>query len=39
MRFFVGSADVSLEPPDEELPASIATGEEPFRIVGALAGG
>lgn len=39
VRFFVGETDVSLEPPDVALPAAVAAGKEPFRIVGALAGG
>lgn len=39
VRFFAASKDVSHESPDSELPASIATGDEPFMIVGAVAGG
>ncbi len=39
VRFFAAGEDVSHESPDAELPKSIATGAEPFRIVGAVAGG
>jgi len=39
VRFFAAGEDVSHDPPDAALPASIATGEEPFMIVGAVAGG
>ena len=39
VRFFAGARDVSLDPPDTPLPAAVAAGDEPFRIVGALAGG
>ena len=39
VRFFVGTRDASHDPPDEALPDSIATGGEPFRIIGAVAGG
>lgn len=39
VRFFADGEDVSHDPPDAELPASIASGEQPFMIVGALAGG
>ena len=39
VRFFVCGRDVSLDPPDVELPAEIARGDEPFMIVGAVAGG
>ena len=39
VRFFAAGEDVSHESPDTELPPSIASGEEPFMIVGAVAGG
>jgi sulfur-carrier protein len=39
LRFFVCEEDWSLEPPDTPLPEAIAKGEEPFMVVGAVAGG
>jgi hypothetical protein len=39
VRFFVCGRDISLEPVDDELPEEVADGEEPFRVVGAMAGG
>ncbi len=39
LRFFVCGEDLSLEPWDTLLPEKIITGAEPFRIVGAMAGG
>ncbi len=39
VRFFAGGEDVTHESPDSELPSSIATGDQPFMIVGAIAGG
>ena len=39
IRFFACEQDVSLESPDSPLPAAVATGAEPFLVVGALAGG
>jgi molybdopterin converting factor small subunit len=39
LRFFVCEEDWSHEQPDAPLPAAIATGEEPFLVVGAMAGG
>lgn len=39
VRFFAAKQDLSHAPPDEALPESVANGEEPFRIVGAMAGG
>lgn len=39
VRFFAAGEDVSHESPDAELPDSIASGKQPFMIVGALAGG
>jgi hypothetical protein len=39
LRFFACGRDISLEPPDSPLPPAVATGDEPFMIVGAIAGG
>jgi molybdopterin synthase sulfur carrier subunit len=39
VRFFVCGEDVSHEPPDSPLPDAVATGAEPFFIMGAIAGG
>ena len=39
VRFFADCRDISHDPPDEELPESIATGAQPFIIVGAISGG
>jgi hypothetical protein len=39
VRFFACGQDLSHEPPDAPLPDAVATGEEPFRVVGAIAGG
>jgi len=39
VRFFACKEDLSLEPPDTPLPEAIVSGEEPFLIVGAMAGG
>ena len=39
IRFFASGQDFSLEPPDAPLPVAVVTGAEPFRIVGAMAGG
>ena len=39
IRFFACGQDLSLEPLDALLPEEIVMGIEPFRIVGAMAGG
>jgi molybdopterin synthase sulfur carrier subunit len=39
VRFFACREDVSHAVPDAPLPDAIATGAEPFLIVGAIAGG
>jgi sulfur-carrier protein len=39
IRFFACEQDLSHEPPDAPLPDAVAVGEEPFLIVGAMAGG
>jgi sulfur-carrier protein len=39
VRFFACEQDLSLDPPDRALPEAVATGREPFLIIGAMAGG
>ena len=39
VRFFACEQDLSHEPPDAPLPDAVATGAEPFLVVGAMAGG
>ncbi len=39
LRFFVCEEDWSLESPDAPLPEAVASGAEPFFVVGAVAGG
>jgi hypothetical protein len=39
LRFFACEQDLSHDPPDSPLPESVATGSEPFLVVGAIAGG
>ena len=39
VRFFACEQDLSHEAPDAPLPDPVATGAEPFLIVGAMAGG
>jgi molybdopterin synthase sulfur carrier subunit len=39
LRFFACAEDLSQEPPDAPLPAAVASGAEPFFVVGAIAGG
>ena len=39
IRFFACEEDFSHEPPDAPLPDAVASGAEPFLIVGAIAGG
>ena len=38
-RFFACAEDRSHDPPDAPLPDAVATGAEPFLVVGAMAGG
>ena len=38
LRFFACEEDLSHEPPDSPLPAAVASGTEPFLIIGAIAG-
>lgn len=39
IRFFACKEDLSLEPPETVLPDAVLKGEEPFLVVGAMAGG
>jgi sulfur-carrier protein len=39
LRFFACEEDLSNESPDAPVPAAVASGAEPFFIVGAIAGG
>lgn len=39
IRFFACGQDMSHESPDAPLPDAVATGAEPLRVVGAMAGG
>jgi len=39
LRFFACEEDLSHEPPDAALPDAVASGKEPFLIIGAVAGG
>lgn len=39
VRYFACEEDFSHEPPETPLPDAVATGAEPFLVVGALAGG
>ena len=39
IRFFACGEDLSDEPLDSPLPDEVAAGKEPYRIVGAMAGG
>lgn len=39
LRFYACGQDRSLDPPDTPLPGPVASGDEPFMIVGAIAGG
>jgi sulfur-carrier protein len=39
LRFFACEEDLSHESPDAPLPEAVASGEEPFVILGAIAGG
>ncbi len=39
LRFFACGQDLSLEESDTILPEAVLSGDKPFRIVGALAGG
>jgi molybdopterin synthase sulfur carrier subunit len=39
IRFFACGQDLTLAPVDDPLPDAVASGAEPFRVVGAMAGG
>jgi sulfur-carrier protein len=39
LRFFACQEDLSHESPDAPLPEAVASGKEPFLIIGAVAGG
>jgi molybdopterin synthase sulfur carrier subunit len=39
LRFFACGEDLSHEPPDAPLPEAVASGREPFLVIGAIAGG
>ena len=39
VRFFACNEDITHESPDEPLPEAIASGREPFQVIGAIAGG
>ena len=39
IRFFACEQDLSLEPPGMALPEAVVAGQEPFLVVGAMAGG
>ena len=39
LRFFACQEDLTHESPDAPLPEAVASGKEPFLIIGAIAGG
>ena len=39
IRFFACHEDLTHESPDAPLPADVASGKEPFLVIGAIAGG
>lgn len=39
LRFFACEEDLSLDDPEKPLPEAVAAGQEPFLVVGAIAGG
>jgi hypothetical protein len=39
VRFFACGEDLSHESPDTLVPAEVVSGQQPFRIIGAMAGG
>jgi len=39
LRFYACGEDLSLAPPDTRLPDKVIAGEEPFQVIGAIAGG
>jgi sulfur-carrier protein len=39
LRFFACEEDLTHESPDAPLPEAVASGKEPFLVIGAIAGG
>ena len=39
LRFFACTEDLSHQSPDAALPEAVASGKEPFLVIGAIAGG
>lgn len=39
VRYFACGLDLSHDPPETPLPEAVVSGEEPFRIIGAMSGG
>jgi hypothetical protein len=39
LRFFACEEDLTHDPPDAPLPEAVASGKEPFIVIGAIAGG
>lgn len=39
LRFYACEQDLSHDPPDTVLPDAVASGKEPFMVIGAIAGG
>ena len=39
LRYFACGQDLSLEPLDAPLPEAVVSGDEPFLVIGAIAGG
>lgn len=39
LRFYACQQDLSHESPDAPLPAAVASGAEPYLVIGAIAGG
>lgn len=39
LRYYACGLDLSLDPPDDPLPAAVASGSEPFIVLGSIAGG
>ena len=39
VRFYACGEDLSHEPPDAPLPEAVASGREPYIVLGAIAGG
>jgi hypothetical protein len=39
LRFFACEEDLTHQPPDAPLPEAVASGKEPFIVIGAIAGG